>query len=250
LPDGTLAGVDAVVHLAVENISEGRWTKEKKRRIRDTRVEMTRDVCEAAARQARPPRVLVCASAIGYYGSRGDEVVEEGSASGDDFLAEVCREWEAACQPALDAGIRVVNLRIGVVLSAKGGALAKMLLPFRAGAGGVIGSGRQYMSWIGLDDLSAIVLHAIRDDTMSGPVNAVSPETITNREYTKTLGRVLSRPTIAPLPAFAARLAFGEMADALLLSSTRVRAQKLEAAGFVYRTPTLEQVLAQTLGRV
>jgi uncharacterized protein (TIGR01777 family) len=201
------------------------------------------------AAQTKKPRVFVCASAIGYYGDRGDELLNEDSAPGGDFLAELCRDWEAACQPARDAGIRVVNLRIGVVLSARGGALAKMLLPFRLGLGGVVGSGKQYMSWIALDDLVEILVHAIHDENLAGPVNAVAPESVTNREYTKTLGKVLSRPTIAPLPAFAAKLAFGEMADALLLSSTRVEAGKLSAAGFSYRTPTLEEALSVTLGR-
>jgi uncharacterized protein (TIGR01777 family) len=249
LPADTFEGIEAVVHLAGENISEGRWTAEKKRRLRDSRIESTRAIAENLAKLPKRPKVFVCASAIGYYGNRGDELLNEDSAPGDDFLAELCRDWEAACQPARDAGIRVVNLRIGVVLSARGGALAKMLLPFRLGLGGVVGSGTQYMSWVALDDLVGIIVHAVHDENLSGPVNAVAPNPVTNREYTKTLGRVLSRPTIVPLPAFAAKLAFGEMADALLLSSTRVEPSKLLAEGYAYRTPTLEEALSVTLGR-
>jgi hypothetical protein len=191
----------------------------------------------------------VSASAIGYYGDRGDEILREESASGSGFLAEVCREWEAATESAVQKRIRVVHLRIGVVLSPLGGALAKMLLPFRMGLGGIIGSGRQFMSWIALDDLVGSITYALTTDVIRGPVNAVAPHPVMNREFTKTLGRVLGRPTLFPMPAFAARLAFGEMADELLLSSTRVEPARLSATGYVFRHATLEGALRHLLGR-
>jgi uncharacterized protein (TIGR01777 family) len=193
--------------------------------------------------------VLVCASAIGWYGDRGDEVLTEDSAAGSGFLAEVCRDWETATEPATACGIRVVHLRVGVILSPAGGALAKMLLPFRLGAGGVIGSGRQWVSWIALDDAVGAIHHALCTETLRGPVNAVCPQPITNREYTKTLGRVLWRPTLFPMPAFAARLAFGEMANELLLASTRVQPARLLATGYRFRDPELEDALRFLLGR-
>jgi uncharacterized protein (TIGR01777 family) len=244
-----LEGLDGVVHLAGESIATGRWTAEKKARIRDSRVKGTRLLCESLARLDQPPRVLVSASAIGYYGDRGDEILHEDSASGSGFLAEVCHMWEAATEAASQRNIRVVNLRIGVVLSAMGGALATMLFPFRMGLGGIIGSGRQFMSWIALDDLLGSIAYALRTDTIRGPVNAVAPHPVTNREFTKTLGRVLARPTLLPMPAFAARLAFGEMADELLLSSARVEPARLSAAGYDFRYPTLEGGLRHLLGR-
>jgi hypothetical protein len=246
-PD-VLEGNEAVVHLAGENIA-GRWTAEKKLRIHDSRLKGTRLLCEAIATLPTPPRVLVCASAIGYYGNRSDEVLREDSKPGSDFLAHVCCEWEAATKPAADAGIRVVNLRFGVVLSGRGGALAKMLTPFRLGAGGIIGDGRQYWSWVALDDAVAAIQFALTNETLNGPVNVVAPNPATNREFTKTLGRVLRRPTLLPMPGFAARLAFGEMADALLLASQRVEPAKLRAAGFQFRFPQLESALRHTLGR-
>ena len=244
-----LDGVDAVVHLAGESIAEGRWNDAKKARIRDSRVKGTDTVARLAAAAERPPRVLVCASAIGVYGNRGDEELTEASAAGDDFLAGVCRDWEAAAEPARAAGIRVVHLRFGVILSTKGGALAKMLPPFRLGGGGVLGSGRQWMSWVSLEDAIGAVRHALDDESASGPVNVVAPVPVTNREFTKTLGRVLGRPTVVPMPAFAARLMFGEMADALLLASQRVQPERLAAAGFEFRHPDLESALRHTLGR-
>ena len=242
-----LAGHDAVVHLAGENIATGRWTPAKKARIRDSRVEMTRRLCEAVARLAPPPRVVIGASAIGYYGSRGDEVLREESAPGAGFLAEVCRDWEAATKPAADAGIRVVNLRFGVILSAAGGALAKMLPPFRLGAGGVLGDGRQWMSWIALDDALGVIARALTDETLRGPVNVVAPQPVTNREFTGTLARVLRRPAVFPVPAFVLRLALGEMADALLLSSQRVEPAKLAAAGYPFRFSKFEEALRHLL---
>lgn len=243
-----LEGLDAVVHLAGENIA-GRWTPEKKARIRDSRVKGTRLLTETLARLKQAPKVLVSASAIGYYGHRGDEALREDSPSGSGFLAEVCREWEAAAQPAAQKGIRVVSLRIGVVLSPAGGALARMLPPFRLGLGGKIGSGRQYMSWIGIDDLAGVIHHAVTNESLRGAVNAVAPRPVTNQEFTKTLGRVLGRPTIFPMPAFAARLAFGEMADELLLASTRVEPARLAVSGYIFRNPDLEGALRHLLGK-
>jgi uncharacterized protein (TIGR01777 family) len=252
--DGSIAtpgleGMDAVVHLAGENIAAGRWSSEKKARIRDSRVQGTRVLCDALAQLVNPPKVLVSASAIGYYGDRGAEVLREQSRPGRDFLADVCRAWEAATAAAAQRRIRVVNLRIGMVLSAAGGALAKMLLPFKMGAGGRIGSGQQYMSWIALDDLIGVIHHVLLTDSLQGPVNAVAPHPVTNSEFTRTLGRVLRRPTLLPLPAFAARAAFGEMADALLLASTRVEPAKLKDSHYAFRYPELEGALRHVLGK-
>jgi uncharacterized protein (TIGR01777 family) len=244
-----LVGVDAVVHLAGESIASGRWTEARKRRIRASRVGSTRLLAEALARLARPPRVLVAASATGYYGDRGDEVLREESAPGSGFLAGVCREWEAAAEPAARHGIRVVHLRIGLVLSRAGGALASLLTPFRLGAGGPVGSGAQYWSWITLDDLLGAILHALTTEALAGPVNAVAPNPVSNREFAKTLGRVLRRPALLRLPAFAARLVLGEMADALLLASARVVPARLQATGYAFRAPTLEGALRHELGR-
>lgn len=247
LDESKLAGVDAFVHLAGESIAEGRWNEAKKARIRDSRVVGTRLVAETLARMSDGPKTLIQASAIGYYGDRGAEVCQEDSSPGTGFLPDVCVAWEAASAPAEAAGIRVVKLRIGVVLSPRGGALAKMLLPFRIGAGGVIGSGKQYFSWIALDDLTQVIRFALLESGLSGPVNAVAPHAVTNHDYTKTLGKVLGRPTIFPMPAFAARLAFGEMADALLLASTRVVPNRLQQAGYTFRHPELEPALRSML---
>ncbi len=244
-----LEGLDGVVHLAGENIAGGRWTAARKAGIRRSRVEGTRRLCEALARVARPPKVLVCASAIGYYGDRGDQMLSEDAPPGNDFLAQVCREWEAAAAAAAKAGIRVVNLRFGIVLSAAGGALQKMLLPFKLGAGGRIGSGRQYWSWIALDDAVGAIHHALVTEPLAGPVNAVVPVPVTNAEFTRILGRVLRRPAIAPLPAFAARLLLGEMADALLLASARVVPARLQDTGYTFRHADLESALRHLLGR-
>lgn len=244
-----LEELDAVAHLAGENIAAGRWTAERKAKIRDSRVKGTRLLCESLARLQQPPKVLVCASAIGYYGDRGDEILTEESASGTGFLAEVCREWELAAESAVQRGIRVVHVRIGIVLSPAGGALAKMLFPFRIGFGGVLGTGKQYMSWIALDDLVGGISHALTTDTLRGPVNAVAPNPVTNLEFTRTLGRTLARPTLLPMPAFAVRLAFGEMGDELLLASTRVQATRLLASRYVFRFPKLEGALRHLLGQ-
>jgi uncharacterized protein (TIGR01777 family) len=241
------SGIDAVVHLAGEGLAAHRWNDSVKDKIRDSRIEGTRLLCETLASLSVKPAVLVSASAVGYYGDRGDEPVDESSPAGRGFLAGVCQEWEAATYPARDADIRVVNLRIGVVLSSKGGALAQMLTPFRLGVGGVIGSGQQYISWIALDDLVCVIQFALHAAALCGPVNAVAPQPVTNRELTKTLGRVLGRPTIFPMPAAAARLAFGEMADEMLLGGARVEPHVLSTAGFEFQYPQLEPALRHAL---
>jgi uncharacterized protein len=235
--------LDAVVHLAGESIASGRWSKSKKERILFSRVNSTRALARALAKLDRKPRVLVCASAIGFYGNRADETLTETSLPGFGFLAHICRSWESAADTARAAGIRVVHLRFGMILAGHGGALAKMLTPFRLGAGGIIGDGRQYWSWVTLDDVVRAILFAVENEKLAGPVNVVSPQPVTNREFTKTLGRVLRRPTVLPMPAFAARLALGEMADELLLSSARVMPAALPAAGFEFQHPNLEEAL-------
>jgi uncharacterized protein len=242
-----LEGFDAVVHLAGESIAAGRWTASRKARILSSRVKGTTLLSSTLAKLQRPPQVLVSASAIGYYGNRGDEVLKEDSAPGADFLAEVCKQWEASTQVAASAGIRVVNIRSGIVLAKQGGALPKMVLPFKLGVGGRIGTGRQYMSWIALEDEVEAILHCIGRAEVRGAVNFVSPSPVTNAEFTKVLGRVLSRPTLFPLPAFAARLVLGEMADALLLSSQRVEPVKLAATGYRFRHTNLEAALRSVL---
>ena len=210
---------------------------------------VTEELCGHVGKLESPPKVLVAASAIGFYGERGDELVDESALPGSGFLPDVCQAWEEAVAPARDHGIRVVHLRTGIVLSPRGGALARMLPPFKFGVGGVLGSGDQYMSWIALDDMLGIVLKALTDTSMSGPVNAVAPNAATNREFTKILGRVLGRRTIFPVPAFAVRLLFGEMGDALLLANTRVAPTRLTQAGFEFAYPDLEGALRHTLGR-
>jgi uncharacterized protein (TIGR01777 family) len=245
-----LEGLDAVVHLAGENVGAGRWTAARKAAIRDSRVNGTRLLCDTLAALARPPKTLVCASAIGIYGDRGEAVLTEESPAAAGFLPEVCREWEAASEAAARKGIRVVVLRIGVVLSPNGGALSRMLPLFRTGLGGVIGSGRQYVSWVALDDLPGMVLHVLHQEDVRGPVNAVAPHPVTNRELTQALGKALSRPTPLPVPAFALRLAVGrEMADALLLSSARVIPRRLEESGYPFRFPELGAALRHLLGK-
>ncbi len=242
-----LEGMDAVVHLAGESIF-GRWTAAKKARIRDSRVNGTHLLVETLNRLAQPPKVLVAASAIGYYGHRADDIVDEESAPGAGFLCDVCREWEAATQSAARR-MRVVNLRFGVVLSPAGGALATMLTPFRLGVGGPIGGGGQYMSWIAIDDAIGAILHALTTPQLSGPVNVVSPDPVQNRAFAAMLARVLSRPAFLPLPAFVAKLALGEMADELLLASTRVEPQRLKDTGYAFRWPELEPALRHLLGK-
>jgi uncharacterized protein (TIGR01777 family) len=242
-----LEGFDAVIHLAGESIAEGRWTEEKKKRIRESRVKGTRLLGDALSNLSNRPRSLICASAIGYYGNRGDELLTETSPPGDDFLAQVCIEWENATALAREKGIRVVNMRFGIILDSKGGALAKMLPPFRMGLGGKIGSGKQWMSWIALDDVVGGIKTALTNETVAGPVNFVAPNPVTNAEFTRSLGKQLSRPTIFPIPAFGIRLAFGEMADALLLSSQRVEPERLKAKGFKFAFSQLEDALRHVL---
>jgi uncharacterized protein (TIGR01777 family) len=244
-----LEGLDVVVHLAGENIAEGRWTSEKKRAILESRVKGTTLLSDALARLSRPPSLFLTASAIGYYGDRGDELLTEKSAPGNGFLPEVCIAWEQATRSAAEKGIRTVNTRFGIVLDEAGGALAKMLTPFRMGIGGRIGDGRQWMSWIALNDVVIVLKFLITVQSAAGPVNFVAPTPVTNAEFTKTLGRVLSRPTFFPVPAFAVRLAFGEMADALLLASTKVSPAALQDQGFVFNWPALEPALRHILDR-
>lgn len=244
-----LEGVDAVIHLAGENIAAGRWTPRRKGEIHRSRVEGTRELCESLTRLSRRPEALVSASAVGFYGDRGDEILAEDSAPGRDFLARICQEWEAATEPASRAGIRVVHLRFGMILSAAGGALRRMLLPFKLGAGGRMGRGTQYVSWIAIDDAIGAIHHAVRTVSLHGPVNAVSPAPVANAEFARVLARVLSRPAIFPTPVFAMRLAFGEMADALLLASQRVVPSRLQASGYRFRYPELAGALRHLLGR-
>ena len=245
--EGDLAGFDAVVHLAGESIAEGRWTSEKKRRILESRKKGTRLLAEKVAGFPEPPSVMVSASAIGYYGDRGNELLTEESEPGTMFLSEVCREWEAAAEPAREAGVRVVHPRFGIVLSTEGGALGSTLPIFKLGGGGKIGSGRQYWSWVAFDDAVGAIVHAINTDTLSGPVNVVAPDPPTNAEYTKVLGRVLGRPTFFTVPAPAARVVIGGMADDLLLASARVEPARLEETGYEHRYPELEGALRHLL---
>jgi uncharacterized protein (TIGR01777 family) len=243
-----LDGIDAVVHLAGESIASGRWTDERKRRILESRARGTRVLCESLAALPHPPGVIVAASAIGIYGDRGDEQLDEDSAPGTAFLADVCRAWEAATEPLARSGTRIVTMRFGVVLTPAGGALAQMLPPFRVGLGGPIGSGNQYLSWIAIDDLIGAIHHALVTDALEGPVNAVAPSPVRNKELAAALGRALHRPAIVPIPAAALRLALGEVADALLLASARVLPRRLETTNFHFRTPTIDPALAHVLG--
>lgn len=239
---------DAVVHLAGEDIAAGRWTQARKQVIRESRIRGTLLLCETLAGLAHKPHVLITASGVGYYGTHEpDQRVNETSPRGAGFLADLVRDWEQATTPAKAAGIRVVHTRFGIVLSPRGGALAKMLPVFRMGLGGKVGSGRQAMSWIALDDVPSVMLHIIEHDSLSGPVNVVSPHAVTNAEFTRILGQVLGRPAILPLPAFVARLLFGEMADALLLGDARVIPQQLEDTGYRFVYPRLEQALQHLL---
>lgn len=238
-----LEGFDVIINLAGENIAGGRWTDEQKRKIRDSRVNGTHLMSEAIAKVVNKPHVFVCASATGIYGDRGDEVLDEQSESGSGFLAGVCREWEKACEPAYKSGVRVVNLRFGPIMAREGGMLAKLLTPFKMGVGGKVGSGQQYISWIAIEDAVSAIDLAIHDESIRGPVNVVSPHPVTNEQFTKALGHVLNRPTALAIPAFAARLTFGEMADEMLLVSQRVMPKRLTSAGFEFRYPELEAAL-------
>lgn len=241
--------VDAVVHLSGENIGQGRWTKEKKRKIIESRNKSTALMAKTIAGLDPCPKVLVSASAIGFYGDRGEEVMTEEDTCGSDFISGVCSEWEKAAAPAVEQGIRVVFLRIGIALSLLGGALARLMLPYKLGLGGKLGSGAQYMSWIGIDDLIYIIYYAINNNSLDGPVNAVAPEPVTNLEFAKILGKVLARPTLFSVPETVIKLAFGEMGREILLTSTRVKSQKLENSGYRFRNPDLEGTLRHLLGR-
>jgi len=243
-----IEGFDAVCHLAGESIASGRWSDEKKLKIRESRTKGTKLLSDALANLRHPPKTLISASAIGYYGNRGDEVLTEASAPGSDFLSEVCVEWEKATEHATTMGIRVVNTRFGIILDKEGGALSKMLPPFRMGIGGRIGAGRQWMSWIALDDVVGALKFVLANEALSGPVNFVAPNPVTNAEFTKALGQALSRPTFFPIPAFGVRLAFGEMADALLLSSQKVAPKTLQNAQYQFRYPELRNALQKILG--
>lgn len=243
-----LEGFDVIIHLAGESIAGFRWTEKKKRKIYNSRINSTKLLVEKVTNLVKRPKVLICASAIGYYGNRGDEILTEESGAGTGFLAHTAYEWENATKPAIEIGIRVVNLRIGIVLSSAGGALSSMLLPFKSGLGGILGNGKQYWSWISIDDLTYIIMESIVNNDLYGPVNAVSPNPVTNYEFTKTLGKILKRPTILPMPAFMVRLIFGEMGDELFLASTRVQPKKLLLAGFKFRYPYLEDALKHILG--
>lgn len=243
----SLEGLDAVVHLAGESIASSRWNDEKKRAIRESRSKGTALLSDALARLAQPPSVFVSASAIGYYGNRADELLTEESAPGKDFLASVCVDWEKATKPAVEKGIRTVNARFGIILDAEEGALGKMLTPFRMGIGGRVGNGKQWMSWIAIEDVVNGLKFLISDESMSGPVNFVAPNPVTNAEFTKTLGHVLSKPTLIPVPEFGVRLAFGEMGEALLLGSQRVEPRVLQQKGFKFAQPSLESALRNLL---
>ena len=243
-----LEGIDAVVHLAGENIM-GRWTQVKKKKIRESRVQGTQLLCLALSQLKKPPSVLVCASAIGYYGNRGNEVLTELSVKGKGFLSDVCQEWEEATRPAIEKGIRLVNLRLGMVLSAKGGALKQMLPIFKWGLGGQMGAGDQYVSWIAIDDLVRVIDAAIHQESLVGPLNAVTPYPVTNRELTKTLGHILHRPTFLGMPTLMVNLVFGQLGEEVLLSSARVEPKKLKEIDFHFDYPDLAGALRYLLSQ-
>ncbi len=244
-----LEGFDVVVHLAGESLL-GKWTEAKKKGIRESRVNSTRLLSQTLCRLRKPPSVFICASAIGYYGNRGEDVLTEQSSKGEGFLADVCEEWEEAARPAVEEGIRTINLRIGAVLSPKGGALKQMLPIFRWCIGGALGTGMQYMSWIIIDDLIKVIDYVMHQQRLAGPINVVSPHPVTNKEFTKTLGHVLHRPTFLIVPKFAVRLIFGQMGEELLLSSQKVIPKKLEESGFLFTYPHLEEALRHLCGFV
>jgi uncharacterized protein len=243
LDPAALTGINAVVNLSGDNIGKGRWNDEKKRRILDSRVQTAGLLADTIARADVKPDVFVSASAIGYYGNRGSEALSENSAAGDGYLVDVCRQWEAA---ALRSGVRTVLLRFGMILAKEDGALAKMITPFKLGVGGNMGDGKQYWSWVTVDDAARMILFSLTHRELEGPVNAVAPQPVTNADFTRTLGRVLHRPTLFPMPAFAARVALGEMADALILSSARVVPTRLQSAGFEFLHPDLKTALEAT----
>ncbi len=249
LDEPALEGADAVVHLSGASVAEGRWTPARKGLLRSSRLDSTRLLVDALGRLRRKPRVFLCASATGYYGNRGDEILTESSEPGTDFLSLLARDWEVEAARAESSGIRTVQMRFGVILSRDGGALPRMVTPFKFGVGGKLGSGRQWMSWIALEDVVGAVRTMIVDERLRGPVNVVAQNPTQNAEFTRVLARVLHRPAIFPAPAFALRLALGEIADALLLSSQRVRPERLLAAGFAFRYAELEAALRAILGK-
>lgn len=236
-------GFDAVINLAGENIASGRWTKTKKKKILESRVDTTKLLSNCLSKLKHPPKVLINASAVGFYGDHGDSVVTESSLTGSGFLSKVCREWEAATDAARESGIRVVLMRFGTVLAPNGGALSKMVPPFKLGLGGQIGSGKQYMSWVAIDDVMQAILYVIQNASIQGPVNVVASEPVTNEEFSKTLGEVLDRPTFLTIPAFLAKIAFGELAEEGLLASTRAIPKRLTESGFIFRYPRLKDAL-------
>lgn len=242
-------GADAVVHLAGASIADGRWNEKRKRVLRGSRIDSTRHLVGEMAKLKAPPKVFLSASAIGYYGNRGNEELTEKSEPAEDFLSRLAQEWETEARQAAKFGARTVQLRFGVILARQGGALAQMLTPFKFGAGGPIGSGKQWMSWITLPDAVGVIQHALTQEGLDGPVNAVAPNPVTNRDFARALGRVLGRPAFAPLPGFLARMMFGEMADALLLASTRVVPERLQSSGYAFHHPELEGGLRAVLGQ-
>lgn len=244
LPQDPNNGFEAVVHLAGENVASGRWTKKKKEAILNSRLDGTRELINYISLLENKPKVFLCASAVGYYGSRGNEILNENSSLGVGFLAEVCRQWEKETQRLTDLGVRIVNLRFGMILSPNGGALDKMIPPFKAGLGGVVGTGKQHISWISIRDVVSIVDFIIKNESINGPVNIVSPTQTTNKELTKSLGKVLGRPTLFKIPSSAARLIFGQMADEMLLTSCRATPQKLMQADYQYVDTSLESALS------
>ena len=245
-PD-SIEGFDAVMHLAGESVASGRWNAARKQRIMESRQKGTQLLSDALARAGHKPKVLISASAIGIYGDRGEEKLDEDSSSGKGFLADVCRAWEAATESASEAGIRVVRLRLGMVLSAEGGALARMLPPFRLGLGGPLGNGAMFMSWITLEDVIGAITFAVAEPALQGPVNGVSPHPVRNRAFTQSLAKALHRPALIPVPRIAVRLALGEMGEALALSSSRVYPKRLEDAGYVFRDPEIGAALENVL---
>lgn len=248
LPPDSVSGFDAVIHLAGESIV-GRWTAGKKQRIRDSRTQGTGHLAQALVEAPQRPRVFISASAIGYYGDRGDEILREDSPSGGGFAAEICRQWEAATQPARKAGMRTAQMRFGVVMSADGGALPKMLPPFRLGLGGRLGTGHQWWSWVAVQDAVGAIDHVLNHDALQGPVNTVAPNPVSNAEFTKTLASIISRPDLFPMPAVAVRLVFGQMGTELFLASQRVEPAKLIGSGYQFRYPDLRQTLEEILRR-
>tara|TARA_Y100001960_G_C14726705_1_gene855323 strand:- start:494 stop:1942 length:1449 start_codon:yes stop_codon:yes gene_type:complete len=245
----SLEGFDYVIHLAGENVGESRWTKKKKARISDSRINSTKFLAESLSNLKCPPKALLCASATGYYGDAGNDLLNEQSPNGTGFLAQVVDEWERSTRSATDQGIRVVNLRFGVVINPMGGALKKLLMPFKLGFGGKIGHGKQYMSWISLDDAICAIHHLMIHSTVEGPINIASPNTVTNEEFTKQLGTSLRRPTVATIPAFIIKIMFGQMGKETILASTRVDSTKLSQSGYAYIFPRIEEALEHYLGK-